>query len=451
MGDKSVVGPILLGAAITGATGVCLYLLLSQEKAARSNYSKEKPLTVRINTSQLGIVLGRQGSNLREIQSKTRTTIWTNEQIDGETCIFYIKGAKDDAELAEILINQTICSQPRLESCVISIPQEVGQSLLGRQGEQLKNLELKSRCRIQVEQREGGGTGNLKLTIKGTTDQISTGKNVVEQYLREQEYLLNKFNFKDGPPKVEYEQPLFLKYDEEEEQPRSLPGTQEKLRSTGSDHLVQVYVSCVADPERFWVQNIGPSSVQLDKLTETMTNYYSNVANQAFHALSSVNVGDIVVSTFEGDSNFYRAKVVEFIVNEYDRTESTVDLDFVDYGDYTVKRIGEVFEIKTEFLKLNFQAIQCKLADVRPVEDGAWSEESIVQFESLTHCAMWKPVLAKILQENCDSYGSGDVSTSSADKSASDQSKPSLVQLFLTGDNSIGNELVKRGLARFQR
>jgi len=210
-------------------------------------------------------------------------------------------------------------------------------------------------------------------------------------------------------------------------------------------------VSCVADPERFWVQNVGPSSVQLDKLTETMTNYYSKVANQAFHALSSVNVGDIVVSTFEGDSNFYRAKVVEFIVNEYDRTESTVDLDFVDYGDYTVKRIGEVFEIKTEFLKLNFQAIQCKLADVRPVEDGAWSEESIVQFESLTHCAMWKPVLAKILQGNCESYGGGDVSTSAANKSASDQSKPSLVQLFLSGDNSIGNELVKRGLARFQR
>ena len=31
MSDKSLVGPVLLGAAVAGATGLCLYLLLSNQ------------------------------------------------------------------------------------------------------------------------------------------------------------------------------------------------------------------------------------------------------------------------------------------------------------------------------------------------------------------------------------------------------------------------------------
>jgi len=42
-----------------------------------------------------------------------------------------------------------------------------------------------------------------------------------------------------------------------------------------------------------------------------------------------------------------------------------VDLDFVDFGDYEEKSISEVYELRTDFLKLKFQAIQCSLAHLK--------------------------------------------------------------------------------------
>ena len=45
--------------------------------------------------------------------------------------------------------------------------------------------------------------------------------------------------------------------------------------------------------------------------------------------------------------------------------QSTVELNFVDYGDFEEKHINEVFEIRPAFLKLKFQAIQCSLAHVK--------------------------------------------------------------------------------------
>ena len=42
-----------------------------------------------------------------------------------------------------------------------------------------------------------------------------------------------------------------------------------------------------------------------------------------------------------------------------------MDVYFVDYGDYQLKSINEIYKIRTEFMKLKFQAIQCSLAHIR--------------------------------------------------------------------------------------
>jgi hypothetical protein len=71
----------------------------------------------------------------------------------------------------------------------------------------------------------------------------------------------------------------------------------------------------------------------------------------------STNVeGDIVVTQCCGDSSFYQARVAAYNEGSYDVTKSTVDLDFVDFGDSEEKNISEVFSIKTDFLRLKFQA-----------------------------------------------------------------------------------------------
>ena len=64
----------------------------------------------------------------------------------------------------------------------------------------------------------------------------------------------------------------------------------------------------------FWVQKIGPFSVDLAKLTQDMTEYYRDEVNQKFHSITSVAPGDFVACRFSNDESFYRAKVVTFKV-----------------------------------------------------------------------------------------------------------------------------------------
>ena len=52
--------------------------------------------------------------------------------------------------------------------------------------------------------------------------------------------------------------------------------------------------------------------------------------------------------------------------DEYDDSRSSVDVDFVDFGDSDTKDKADVCNLRTDYLKLNFQAIACTLAGVEP-------------------------------------------------------------------------------------
>ena len=51
--------------------------------------------------------------------------------------------------------------------------------------------------------------------------------------------------------------------------------------------------------------------------------------------------------------------------DSYDYNKSRVELFYVDYGDTEEKEISEVYELKTEYLKLKYQAIQCSIAHIK--------------------------------------------------------------------------------------
>jgi len=117
--------------------------------------------------------------------------------------------------------------------------------------------------------------------------------------------------------------------------------------------------------------------------------------------------------------------------DSYDFSSSTVELFFVDFGDIEEKNLSDLFELKTEYLKMKFQAIECTLANLQPESGSSWSNEATDLFCKLTHCAMWKPISAKILSFN-------------------DEKVP-VVELLDTNsgaDVNIGAELVQRGLAK---
>jgi len=435
MSDRSLVAPIALGIALTGVTGVCLYLLLKKDEEwsdERTHVtSRHVVLEVQIPKDSVGIVIGRQGANIKEIQAKTETRINFKDELETEEYrVAAIRGSPDGAQMAEILIHQTIAQQPRVETVVLEVPTRNVGRVIGRRGETVKAISRASRCKVDVESETKAY--ETKIILRGSSDSIEAARNMIMEKVAEDSAI--KAGGEARPPRLKYQQPLFLSHEPQEEEVISL-GEQEDLKPTAMDNCIEVFVSAVATPGRFWVQKIGPHSVDLDKLTQEMTDYYTQEENVSFHSLSSVDEGEIVAARYSDESSFYRARVVSFREDSYDMTRSTVDLDFVDFGDAEEKSIGEVFSLKTEFLKLKFQAVECTLAGVRPVGSIEWSEESVSQFASLTHCALWKVVWAKVVEHKAGPKGCLVPSVELIEPESSGT------------DRNLGHELVKLGLA----
>ncbi len=107
----------------------------------------------------------------------------------------------------------------------------------------------------------------------------------------------------------------------------------------------------------------------MDKLVKEMTDYYESNVNRQLSGISQETcaVGDLVAAKSAYDDKWYRGKVVDIVKDDYDEsTEPELELDFVDFGDAERKKLSEVCDLKTEFLALNFQAIECAMADIEP-------------------------------------------------------------------------------------
>ncbi|NXT28293.1 TDRKH protein, partial [Syrrhaptes paradoxus] len=154
-----------------------------------------------------------------------------------------------------------------------------------------------------------------------------------------------------------------------------------------ADEHLEVYVSAAESPDHFWIQIVGHRSLQLDKLTAEMGHYYQSSGRSA--QLSTVQAGDIVAAPYMDGSDWYRARVLGALEN------GNFDLYYVDFGDNGEAPCEALRALRSDFLSLPFQAIECSLAGIAPAGDG-WEEAALDEFDRLTHCAAWKPLVAKI-------------------------------------------------------
>lgn len=152
-----------------------------------------------------------------------------------------------------------------------------------------------------------------------------------------------------------------------------------------ADEYLEVYVSASEHPNHFWIQIIGSRSLQLDKLIIEMTQHYENSLPEDL----TVNVGDIVAAPLSTNGSWYRAQILGTLEN------GNLDLYFVDFGDNGDCPLKDLRALRSDFLSLPFQAIECSLARIAPSGEQ-WEEEALDEFDRLTHCADWKPLVAKI-------------------------------------------------------
>lgn len=60
------------------------------------------------------------------------------------------------------------------------------------------------------------------------------------------------------------------------------------LIPTGADGFLEVFVSSVESPDRFWIQPLGSQATELDKLIDEMTDFYGDPTNYEEYRLKQV-------------------------------------------------------------------------------------------------------------------------------------------------------------------
>lgn len=232
---------------------------------------------------------------------------------------------------------------------------------------------------------------------------------------------------------------------------------------------MEVYVSAIASPSKFWLQMVGPQSTELDTLIEEMSEYYDSGDNQALHQLEEPCLDQIVASQFKWDNKWYRARIVAILPNEFNEEGMVLDIYFLDYGDSAYVAPHEVFQLRADFLTLRFQAIECFLANVAPLdfrEQEAlksmeevknaqqqqqrfkWDRRAVERFEQLTHVAQWELLLCRVVCHEEQQQRQGKVQkTVMGGKEGSPVPGVELFDVAQGLDLNVGQQMIVEGLA----
>ncbi|XP_051530268.1 tudor and KH domain-containing protein isoform X2 [Myxocyprinus asiaticus] len=345
---------------------------------------------------------------------------------------FLIQGSPEQILVAQCALEK-LATDCEVINDVIEVPQTAFGRIIGRGGETLKFI---NRDRGRSIQEKG------KITITGTRKEIKSAKEMIMEKVIENETVRKRISQSsalrqkrkpleveqfDKAPRLENEllkpngkdllSPLTKLQHEglvtlngfavsPDTAENSLKSEEEEILSPVSpleiskfeipspdlsfqpDEHLEVYVSASENPQHFWIQILGVRSLQLDKLTAEMSCFYNSDASQE-HRVETIIVGDIVAASYRDHGTWNRARVLGILGS------NLVDLYYVDFGDNGELPREHLRSMRSDFLSLPFQAIECSLAGVRPAGE-VWTEAALDDFERMTYCAEWKPLLAKL-------------------------------------------------------
>merc|ERR1712142_136951 len=314
----------------------------------------------------------------------------------------------------------TIFQQPRVESLTIFVPESVVGRIIGRGGESIKEIKRISNCRIDVDRGALTEGARRKITLKGFSEQTNMAKQLIDDIVRQDE-IRNRGRRYPVRSELNADAPSF-----NSDQVEGCSSSSLQMQSICPQNSMEVIVSAIKSPESFWIRKVGLDSDKFNKLTSEISTYYTELYQQK--PTTNLCIGDIVASRSENNKQFHRGKILSIRENPIDPFRPLADVLFVDYGHEEEKHISELHELKTDFLQLPFQAVQCSLANVRPFPGPEWSSDCRVKFEALTrNRQLWTRVVCK---------------------GASGLPYVELVHVDKIKDfSSIGDELVDQGLA----
>ncbi|XP_051958972.1 tudor and KH domain-containing protein-like isoform X1 [Xyrauchen texanus] len=430
---------VALAAGLTvGATvGYLVYYHIRSSSVQRKSKEESRisiPLDVyrsiaRYQSAFLDIVNQKSGAQINVLPN-------TEEQ---SLVNFLIQGSPEQILVAQCTLEK-LSTDCEVITDVIEVPQTAFGRIIGRGGENLKFINRVSGARVNCPRDRGRGLEEKgKITITGTRKEVQSAKEMITEKAIENETVRKRISQssalrqKRKPPEVEqfnkatglenellklngkdflspltelHQEGLVMVNDFADNSTAETSLRSEEILSPLSpleiskfeipspdlsfqpDEHLEVYVSASENPQHFWIQILGVRSLQLDKLTAEMSRFYNSDTSQE-HRVETIIVGDIVAAPYRHHGTWNRARVLGILDSRL------VDLYYVDFGDNGELPREHLRSMRSDFLSLPFQAIECSLAGVCPAGE-VWSEAALDDFERMTYCAEWKPLLAKL-------------------------------------------------------
>ncbi|XP_064331060.1 tudor and KH domain-containing protein [Phalacrocorax carbo] len=427
---------VVLGIPAGTAVLYILYRRYRESREERPTFVGDEELEIEMRVPRAAVksIIGRRGATIKRLSQETGAHIDVEREDEGEEAALLISGSPSQVCRAKAAIHQIVTeSTPVSEQ--LCVPQRAVGRIIGRGGETVRGICRSSGAKVLCEREADTGLTPVKvIQLSGTRKEVAAAKKLIMEKLMEDD-AFRKELAQSTAMRGQRKQPLgsrrepetlpngALEHREEDggsswgegsllghaafEELEELEDESEELEepaagpdaavpkfevpspdfSFHADEHLEVYVSAAENPSHFWIQIIGHRSLQLDKLTSEMRQYYQSSGRAA--ELSAVQAGDIVAAPYMDGSDWYRARVLGTLEN------GNFDLYYVDFGDNGEAPREALRGLRSDFLSLPFQAIECSLAGIMPAGD-AWQEAALDEFDRLTHCAMWKPLVAKI-------------------------------------------------------
>ncbi|KAJ8796797.1 hypothetical protein J1605_002067 [Eschrichtius robustus] len=457
----STIQKIALGLGIPASAVVAyiLYRRYRESREERLTFVGEDDIEIEMRVPQeaVKLIIGRQGANIKQLRKQTGARIDVDTEDVGDERVLLISGfpvqvCKAKAAIHQILTESTPVSEQlsvpqRSVGRIIEVKAVVKQNSLPQEvhlilEKVLEDEELRKRIAHSAETRvprkqpisvrreevtEPAGAGEPALWKNTGTSLEQAAPLAVPPHKGGGDTSVV------GPEERSCKKPNddnFQKFGAHTSPETSMFEIPSPDFSFHADEFLEVYVSASEHPNHFWIQIIGSRSLQLDKLVSEMTQHYENSLPEDL----TVHVGDIVAAPLPTNGSWYRARVLGTLEN------GNLDLYFVDFGDNGDCPLRDLRVLRSDFLSLPFQAIECSLARIAPsgalydfLRGEQWEEEALDEFDRLTHCADWKPLMAKI-----SSYVQSGISTWPK------------IHLYDTSNGKkldIGLELVRKGYA----
>jgi len=239
------------------------------------------------------------------------------------------------------------------------IPDYLCGKLIGNSGSFIK--KLKEDCRVNIILKETReklkirkprsrkdqkfGEGRLKLCcIEGTRNNIDKCLDIVKEKFYQN-------------PEITFEQ--VNRSSREGQNQLNLNGSVCLSLAEGVMHDVFVS-SIVGGGHVFLQQPYHPTFFALERLDQCMSKTYSQFTCPQVSL--PVVINSVCVAPCDG--GWYRCQVVA-----YEEDTGMCDIKYLDYGGYHSIPATQLKQIRTDFLSLPFQAIECYLANIHPTDD----------------------------------------------------------------------------------